>query len=109
MGITFGDIVLFLILAACWLYACCLCVVNLIFILGGSRSTSFRLTHFFIFLGYVGLALFLIYLPKFVINHDLADSIGKILTIAIPLLVISHFVYLLIYQRRLRHQAKQDA
>jgi hypothetical protein len=104
MGITSGDIALFLLLAASWLAACILSIVNLVIIV---RVSS--LMQFGFFVAYVGLALFLFCLPKVVTNGEWAGLIGETLTIAIPLLVMGHFVFLLIYRRRFKYGVKHDA
>ena len=109
MGITTGDVVLFFMLAACWLAACILCLVNLVIIFRTSRELSFRRTHSLIFLSYIGLATFLFCLPKIITKDGVAAPIGMVLTIAIPLFVIGHFIYLMICRRRLKHERKQDA
>ena len=109
MGITTGDIVLALALAACWLAACILCVVNLVMTFRVSSLPSFRLTHFLIIVSYIGLASFFFCLQKIVTNNDWAGYIGMTLTIVIPFLVIGHFVYLLVCRRRFKHEHIPDA
>ena len=108
VGITTGDIVLLLFVAASWIIAFCLCLANLAIIFRGSQSVSFKLIHSVILTFYIGIAIFLFNLQKIITNNDKAAPIGMVLTIAIPLIVISHFIYLLIYWRRLKHETKKD-
>ena len=109
MGITTGDVVIVLALAACWLTACILCLVNLVMTFRVSNSPSFRLTNFLVFVSYIGVASFLFCLPKIITNNDLAGYVGLTLTLAIPFLVIGHFIYLLVCRRRFKHEHKPDA
>ncbi len=108
IGITTGDIVLFLLLAASWLAAFCLCPANFVFIFRASRMASFRLIHGTILIFYIGLAIFLFNLQRIITDNKKAGSIGRILMIAIPLIVIGHFIYLLIYWRRVVKSKKSD-
>jgi len=109
MGITGTDVVLFLILVASWIVAACLSFVNFVIIFSVSQVISFRLLHSVILMLYVGLAVFVFNLDKIIHNYVVAMPLGQTLAIVLPLAVTSHFVYLLMYCRRVKRENKKDA
>jgi hypothetical protein len=102
--ITAGDLVILLLLAGAWLVAIVLCFVNLVLIFRLSRMFLFRLTHFLIYLSYICLATFLFCLSKIITRDDVAAPVAIILMIAVPVMVIGHFIYLLFYRRKLKRE-----
>jgi hypothetical protein len=103
--ITPAQTVIILALAACWLAACILCLVNPVIIFRTSRMRSFRLTHCLVWLCYMGLGTFLFCLSE-IFNNRVGANIAMVLAIAVPLIVIGHFFYLLKWRRRLKGEQK---
>ena len=111
MHISTGDMLVLLLMAGCWIAAGTLCLVNLILILFARRSLEFKCVNILIFLTYLGLATFLFCLPQTMPNTNqlkLNGNLGLTLVIAIPFLVMSHFVYLLVCLRRSKPSKMDD-
>jgi len=116
MGLTKTDGILILSIIAGWLVAAVLFIANLVLIFQVRKRASFGVIHGTIVAVYVGLAIFLFNFqkiitinPKAAINPKVVMIVGSGLTVAIPLLVITHFIYLLIYRRRFKREIETAA
>ena len=110
MGLTKTDGILILSIIAGWLVAAVLFIANLVLISQARNRASFRVIHGTIMAVYVGLGIFLFAFQSIITINPLAEIIvGYGLTVAIPLLVITHFIYLLIYRRRFKRESETAA
>jgi hypothetical protein len=94
-----------------WLLSFVLCWVNLAFIILTKADNRFKRAHFGIFLFYFGLTVILL---AFAFSETASTSnniaaVIWILPLLIPLLVIGHFIYLLIYRRWLKRNRQKSA
>jgi hypothetical protein len=97
-------------------FGCCelacsffLSFANLALIYCPGQPGLFKLVHSAILLLQISLAIFLFNFRKFITDEGKFGQVVSILAIGIPLIVMIHFVYLLIYRRRFKHKIKKDA
>jgi hypothetical protein len=106
--LTTGETALLLSVLGGWLAAVILSIVNGIFILLMPKRIS-MLIHGSIFACYIGLA-FLLFIvgSSDKIQNLWVQEACTVLAFAIPISVIAHFIYLMVFRRRQKNEPAKD-